>query len=165
VAIAPCAAEVVRFAGGWLFDQVMAGWDVTVLTEDHADCRPLRILGVRAVELETALASPARRPWPQVIAVRADLYDSDPRVRRMVLEALCDGMAEVMLWGDRWPAGLASGACSVQHRLSVAARAFKAQALAAAAAPVDPSQVTEVFRRGEMPQPLRRMPSSLQSAN
>jgi hypothetical protein len=30
--LAPCISEAVRSAGGWLFDQVMAGWDVTVLT-------------------------------------------------------------------------------------------------------------------------------------
>jgi hypothetical protein len=46
--IASSLAEVVRYAGGWLFDQAMAGWDVAVLTADHADPRPLRILGARA---------------------------------------------------------------------------------------------------------------------
>jgi hypothetical protein len=153
VAIAPCTAEVVRFAGGWLFDQVMAGWDVTVLTDDHTDCRALRILGARAADLATALASPVLRPWPQAMAVHADLYDVDARVRRIVLEALGAGLTEVRLWGDRWQADLESGPGSVQHRLSVAARAFKAQALAAAAAPADPGQVTEVFRRGEIPAP------------
>jgi len=35
----------------------------------------------------------------------------------------------------------------VRYQLSVAARAFKAQALAAAAIPADPAQNTEEFRR------------------
>ena len=43
--LAPSVVEVVRSAGGWLFDRAMAGWDVTVITSDHSDSRPLRILG------------------------------------------------------------------------------------------------------------------------
>ena len=42
---APSVVEVVRFAGGWLFDQVIAGWDVMVLTAEPGDDRPLQILG------------------------------------------------------------------------------------------------------------------------
>ena len=93
VAIAPSLAEVVHFAGGWLFDQVMAGRDVTVLTADHTDPRPLRILGTRAADLETVLARPLRVPCLQAIAVRADLFEADARVRRLVLEALAAGPA------------------------------------------------------------------------
>jgi hypothetical protein len=142
--------EVVQLAGGWLFDRAMAGWEVTVLTADHTDCQPLRILGARAVDMEDALAAPVAAPRPQAVAVRADLYGSDVRIRRMVLDALGDDRTEVMLWGDPRPADL-GGAGSVRHRLSVAARAFKAQALAAAAAPVDSAEVTETFRRAEAP--------------
>jgi hypothetical protein len=147
-------AEVVRSAGGWLFDQVMAGWDVTVLTADHADARPASILGARARDLDTMLASPVWGPCLQAIAVRADLYDSDARVRDMVLRALDAGPAEVRLWGEGWPADLDSTADPVRHRLSVAARAFKAQALAAAAVSVDPGEDTEVFRGALRPQCL-----------
>jgi hypothetical protein len=142
----------------------MAGWDVTVLTEDVTDCRPLRILGARPVDMEAALATPLLRPWPQVMAVHADLYGADERVRRMVLDALGMGVTEVRLWGDRWPAAL-DGAPLVRHRLSVAARAFKAQALAAAAAPAGPGEATEVFRLGEALRPLERMTSYLQPVN
>lgn len=148
---APGMAQVVRFAGGWLFDQVMAGWDVTVLTADHADTRPLRILGASSVHLECALPLLARGLRPHAVAACADLYGSDARVRMMVLEALGKGTADVRLWGDRWPPDLDGAAASVPHRLSVAARAFKAQALAAVAAPVQASDVTEVFLRGEKP--------------
>jgi len=38
----------------------------------------------------------------------------------------------------------------VSHRLSLAARAFKAQALAAAQLPGESATETEVFRRGEL---------------
>jgi hypothetical protein len=135
VTIGPCVAEVVRFTGGWLFDQVMAGWDVTVLTTEHPDCRPLQILGVRSADLESSLARMVKVPCLQIIALRADLYDQDERVRRLVLDTADDSHADVRLWGDQWPAALDDTVGPVQHRLSVAARAFKAQALAATAAP------------------------------
>jgi hypothetical protein len=86
-ALAPSTAEVVRRAGGWLFDQVMAGWDVTVVTADDGDQRALRILGVRARDLEAVLMAPVAGPCLQAIAVHAELYDADERVRRMVRAA------------------------------------------------------------------------------
>jgi hypothetical protein len=144
--IAPAAADVVRLAGGWLFDQVMAGWDVSVLTADNADPRPLRILGARRVDLEMVLARQVRGSCLQGIALWAGPYEADARVRRMVLEALEDGLTEVRVWGDRCPADFNDTAGRVRHRLSVAARAFKAQALAAAAQPADAGDQTEVFR-------------------
>jgi hypothetical protein len=153
---------VVRSAGGWLFDQAMAGWDVTVITADQADPRPAQILGARARDLDTLLASPVWGPCLQAVAVQADLYDADPRVRRLVLGTIDGaGPAEVRLWGEGWPEDL-QAAGPAPHQLSVAARAFKAQALAAlqppaagptlpppaaGAVPADPGQGTEVFRR------------------
>ena len=142
--------EVVRAAGGWLFDQVMAGWDVTVLTADNPDARPLRILGARAADLETVLARPLRVPCLQAIAIGADLFESDARVRRMVLETLDTGSAEIRLFGNGCPEDLGGATGPVWHRLSVAARAFKAQALAAAAVPADSGGITEVFRRADI---------------
>ncbi|HKS98613.1 MAG TPA: hypothetical protein VJT31_03705 [Rugosimonospora sp.] len=143
--LASCPVEVVRFTGGWLFDRVMAGWEATVLLAHDSDARPLRILGARTA----ALAAPVRGMRPQAVVVEAELYASDPRVRRIVKDALEDG-AEVKLWGNGWPADLDGGE-SVQHRLSVAARAFKAQAMAAADVPVESVPVTETFRTGEPP--------------
>jgi hypothetical protein len=151
VVIAPSIVGVVRCAGGWLFDQVMAGWDVTVLTADQADPRPLRILGADAADLEAALASPVRDSSPQAIAFQADLYDSDARVCRMVRAGLHSGSAEVRLWGGPWPADLDGQAGPVRHQLSVAAQAFKAQALAVLGAPADPGEVSEVFRATSVP--------------
>ena len=40
-------ADVVRHAGGWLYDRARAGWDVTVVVTGDCDVTPLRILGVR----------------------------------------------------------------------------------------------------------------------
>jgi hypothetical protein len=164
VAIGPSMADVVRSAGGWLFDLVMAGWDATILTADGAGSRPARVLGSRACGLEDALARPAWGPCLRAIAVQAGLYDADPRVSRMVDHTLEAGPGELRLWGDGPPEVLDGSAGPVRHQLSVAARAFKAQALAAlpvaalpvaalpvAALPVTPDVTaagTETFRRG-----------------
>ena len=51
--IAASAADAVHSAGGWLYDRAMAGWEVTVLLPQSCDSRPLRILGVGAMDLES----------------------------------------------------------------------------------------------------------------
>ena len=158
-AIAPIAAEAVQYAGGWLFDQAMAGWDVTVVTAEAGDPRPLDILGVRARDFDAVFASPALGPSLQGVALRADLYRDDERVRRLVLAAAEAGRAEVRLWGEVTLGGeicqadFDGSGDPVSHRLSLAARAFKAQALAAADLPGAPTAETEVFRRGELRHP------------
>ena len=152
--VAANAADAVRFAGGWMYDRVMAGWDVTVLLADRSDERPLQILGVATSDLESALALWEERPHPQTVAVAADLFASDERVRRGVLGALEQGLTEVTLWGDSLPAELDESVGPVAHRLSAAARAFKSQALtAAAAADVGSVTGTETFRCGVMATP------------
>jgi hypothetical protein len=120
--VATDVADAVRFAGGWLFDRAMAGWDVTVLVADHPDERPLRILGVQILDLEYALSTAEHRPPPQTLAAAADLFDCDSRVRQGVLQALDQGATEVTLWGQTWPAELDSHVGLVEHRLSAAAR-------------------------------------------
>ena len=158
-AIAPSAAEAVQYAGGWLFDQVLAGWDVTVATAEAGDPRPLDILGVTARDFDEVFAAPLLGPRLRAIALRADLYRDDERVRRLVLAAAESGRAEirlwgeVRLWGDICQADFDGSGDPVSHRLSLAARAFKAQALAAADLPDAPLAETEVFRRGELRRP------------
>jgi hypothetical protein len=98
--VAASVADVVRFAGGWLFDRSMAGWDVSVLIADHLDDRPLQILGAQIVDLEDALGSMESRPRPQALAAAADLFGCDSRVRQGVLRALDHGVTEVTLWGE-----------------------------------------------------------------
>jgi hypothetical protein len=152
-AIAPSAAEAVRYAGGWLFDQVMAGWDGTVITADDGDPRPLDILGARASNFDALLAAPVLGSRLRAIALRTDLYQDDERVRRLVLAAAESGRAEIRFWGDGWPPDFGGSGEVVSHRLSLAARAFKAQALAAADRPGAPSDESEMFRRGELRRP------------
>ena len=104
--VAPSVLDAVRFAGGWVYDRVMAGWDVTVLVGDDEDARPLEILGAEMRDLESVLASWEDRPHPQTVAVAADLFDRDARVRQGVLDALEQGATEVTLWGEGLPAEL-----------------------------------------------------------
>ncbi|HEX7427481.1 MAG TPA: hypothetical protein VF328_11140, partial [Mycobacterium sp.] len=125
-----------------------------VLLADRADERPLQILGVDTADLESALALWAERPHPQTVAVAADLFAGDERVRRGVLGALEQGLTEVTLWGDSCPAELDDSVGPVRHHLSAAARAFKTQALAA----VDDPEAgvvgeAETFRCGVMATP------------
>jgi hypothetical protein len=146
--VASSVVDVVRFAGGWLFDRAMAGWDVTVLLVDHPDDRPLQILGAQTLDLEYALSSVETRPRPQALAAAADLFGCDSRVRQGVLQALDHGVTEVTLWGEAWPPELDDSVGLVQHRLSMAAQIFKGRALAAADLPAGPIGHIETFRSG-----------------
>ena len=148
--VAPTVAEAVQHAGGWMFDRVMAGWDVNVLLAEPGDTRPLSILGAQTMDFESVLAAGDDQPHPQALAVAAGLVDTDARVREGVLRALDYGMTEVAMWGDARPAEFDRNVDSVEHRLSSAARVFKAQALAAAAVGDIAVGPTETFRSGAM---------------
>jgi hypothetical protein len=128
--VAASAGDAVRAAGGWMYDRVTAGWDVTVLLPpgcDVCDTRPLQILGVRAVDLDSGFT----RPMSHGLAVSAEVFTADARVRAKVLMALDHRSTEVAVWGDGWSLGN-RGMTRVQHVLSGAARAFKGYALTAA---------------------------------
>ncbi len=148
---APDVADVVRYAGGWLFDRTVAGWEVTVLVADHSDTRPLRILGATVLDLEQFLAAPVRETWPHAIAVASEMYRSDGRIRDGVLDCLDRGFTEVTMWGEGLPVELDHRVGVVQHRVSLAGRAFKARALQAAGLATDVVAHTEAFRAGESP--------------
>ena len=99
-AIAPTAADAIERAGGWLFDQALAGWDVTVITAEPADCRPLRILGVRDYPLESVQSYQGDGSCLSAIAVCGALFARDERARRMVLASVEAGVPELRFWGD-----------------------------------------------------------------
>ncbi|MFF7939753.1 hypothetical protein ACFZC5_08590 [Nocardia gamkensis] len=154
--VAPSATEVIRHAGGWLFDRTTAGWEVTVLVADHANVRPLRILGATVLDLEQSLTTPVHDTWPTAVAVAAQTYRSDDRVRAGVLDCLDRGLTEVALWGVDLPAELEHRVDHAQHRMSVAARAFKSCALTAAGLPAEAVGASEAFRTGELRPPAYR---------
>ena len=154
--VGPSVLDVVKYAGGWLFDRVSNGWTVTVLTDDPSDDRALKILGAEKFALEPVLGSSwDERRRPQTLAVAADLFANDARVRRGVLKAIRGGMTEVTLWGESCPAEWGRSGGPVRHVLSDAARAFKAHALAAADDKEAGAVVgdVEVFRAAVLGQP------------
>jgi hypothetical protein len=138
--VAGSAADVVQSAGGWLYDRVMAGWEVTVLLADSCDTRPLRILGVRALDLDLATSSTS-----QSLAASVEAFTADARVCDTVLESLDGRLTEVALWGDGWPLGVNRAMTRAQHLLSAAARTFKGYALAAAGIGCDSVDPTETL--------------------
>lgn len=150
--VSPTVADAVTFAGGWLYDRAMAGWDVTVLIREPAeDVRPLEILGAVVMDLEVVLESWTERPHPQTVSVAAHLFENDERVRRHVRNALDHGLTEVTVWGDHCPAELHRDVDDVRHELSAAARAFKSQALAAVGgSDLRVAGTVETFRCGMM---------------
>lgn len=72
------ATDVVRSAGGWLFDRVMAGWDVQVTLTRACDVRPLQILGLRIGEC---------RDDPVALAVAGELSGAARAFKAQALAA------------------------------------------------------------------------------
>ncbi len=132
--IAVSALDAVQSAGGWLYDRAMAGWQVTVLLPNGSDARSLRILGVQALDLEERFAAAGPGSTSQSLAVSAEAFAADARVRDMVIASLDDRLTEVALWGQApsgWPLRVDRGVARAQYALSAAARRFKGHALAA----------------------------------
>ena len=133
--IAVSALDVVQSAGGWLYDRAMAGWQVTVLLPHGSDARSLRILGVQTQDLDEQFAAPGHGSTSQSLAVSAEAFTADARVRDKVLTSLDDRLTEVALWGQApsgWPVQVDREMARAQYALSAAARRFKSHALAAA---------------------------------
>ena len=124
--------DVVRSVGGWLFDRVLAGWQVNVLLPFSGDARALQILGVRTLDIESELGLAVSSVG---LAVGANAFAVDPRIRDTVLKALDRSLTEVTVWGQDWPLNVGRATTPVHHLLSTAARVFKGHALAAAGIP------------------------------
>jgi hypothetical protein len=129
--IAANVLDAVSLVGGSAFDMATAGWKVRILLADPGDDRPLRILGATPIALDAALKPGSS--FPELITVAVDLLVSDARTRQYVLAALKNGDTEVTIWGQAWPEKLEPVGL-VEHHPTIAARAFKTQALTAAGA-------------------------------
>jgi hypothetical protein len=110
----------------------MAGWDVTVYLQDPSDQRPLQIVGVRAVDLREAAIGPTSEEWPDVVLIEAGLYCSQEWVRRHAAVATRRPTTEVLLWGGEKHVDLSTKLRQSEHRISIAAHAFKTSAISAA---------------------------------
>jgi hypothetical protein len=156
--IGPNTPEIVGGLGGWLFDRVMAGWDVTAFVRDLHDVRPLGILGVRADDYGSAVASMEHCPGHRSLAVAAEVYDDDAAVRGLVREALNDRSCEVTIWGHVPAKEFGPRLSMMSHGLGPAAAAFKKHALAAAAEiPAPNSAGPEVFHSNSVRPTQRAM--------
>jgi hypothetical protein len=146
--------DAVHGVGGLIFDRARLGWQVTVLVPVGADARPLGILGAEVAEHP---ATPGAH-WQRRTALVAStaLYIDDRRARSEVESALATRATEVLVWGRALPGALDRGSRSVTYRLSVAARAFKAQALLAAGLPIEHMEPVETFRTTCAPEVLAR---------
>ncbi|MCV7118285.1 hypothetical protein H7I93_13975 [Mycobacterium nebraskense] len=137
--IAGGALDLVTGMGGRLVDLAMAGWEVSAALADGSDARPLRILGIAAVDLDCLLTDAERLRIPQVLAVAGDVWAKDERVRREVRSAAEELRTEVAVWGGSGAielgAALDQPLSPTRHRISAAGRAFKASALAAVGCP------------------------------
>lgn len=140
--------DVVRYAGGWLYDRAMGGWDVTVLVDADDDLTPLRILGVRTERVgdHDDPADPAAPARARAFAASAEVIAAHPRLHDDLVRELMRGTAEITIWGELAVTGLERGVDPAEHALSAAARAFKTHALGAAGC-AEPAGPVEVFRR------------------
>lgn len=145
--VAPRTTDVVRGIGGWLCDQVLAGWDVSVIVGDPENVRAVRILGANVLDFESVMMAPVHSVWPDAVAVSTEMFRSDPRIRDGVMTMFGRGESAVTLWGDAAPEEVESQLGTTDYRLSFAARAFKRQALAAADIQGESFSV-ETLRRG-----------------
>jgi hypothetical protein len=145
--IAPSVTDAVKYTGGWLYDQGMAGWGVIVLVPGQQDVRPLEILGATPLDLESALSAPYG-PFPETVIVSPEMYESDDRIRTGLLEALDQGLTRVTFWGEALPSELDTRLGTTQHHLSRAAKVFKGHALRAASGSKESVGATESFRVG-----------------
>lgn len=140
-------ADVVVSAGGWLFDRARSGWAVTVFLPTEEDVRPLHILGIKAFPLQRFSDElPRSTGRPHTVAASSAVVDGDRRARANVSLALRRAPGRVIVWGDPRPGNLGNRFGALDHQLSVAAVAFKKQALRSVG--IDSAQVepTERFR-------------------
>ncbi|MDY6995512.1 MAG: hypothetical protein SW019_02880 [Actinomycetota bacterium] len=133
-------SEIITAAGGYLCDQARCGWDVTVLLADDCDVRPLTILGATArlqqADAESVLGALNRG---QGLLIGAERLARGTEVHRALSRVLSRGANDVTVWGEPKHARADAGLEPAAHRLSSAARAFKAHALAAGGRPPCPT--------------------------
>ena len=141
--VANSVADLVGSAGGWLCDKARAGWDVKVVLTGDGDPRPVAILGASHVdaELSDVMKMAARGG---ALAIGASAL-ADERIRDGVLGLVKRGLTQVTVWGQEWPTEFSRQADPVEHRLSAAAKAFKAHALGAATVSKEPVTGTETL--------------------
>lgn len=151
--LATNSLDIIENVGGWLFDQSLAGWDVTVhVLDDDPDPRPLGILGARAFPLEKSMVGTTTgRPWPQALAIATSVFESDERIRSGTLSTVDRHLADVRVWGRDLPTELDGRCTTVSYRPTAAARAFKRRAFEAAHLAPETASDMEFFGTAPVP--------------
>lgn len=149
--------DIVRFAGGLICDRARQGWRVVVLLPVAENVRPLRIIGAQVVG-DFADFPTCYQPSVMAVAVSATIYHDDVHLRAWLQSML---PAELLIWGSL-PVNLRAGTRIVSHRLSDAARVFKAHAFAAAGAhdrikPIENFRTPRGVIRGNVVVPGRQL--------
>ncbi|ORA40445.1 hypothetical protein BST20_06545 [Mycobacterium branderi] len=138
--------DVVRSAGGWLFDRTMAGWQVDVAMESMpVDPCPLRILGAHSVH-SMSDSAPSDRGTSRALLISTKALHCSVLTLDNLRAALQRGITDITLWGTACE-HIDFDFTAVTHQLSSAARAFKFHALAAAGTPVTSVDTTEQLWR------------------
>jgi len=136
-------ADVVVSIGGWLYDQIGAGWHVDVSVAQPGDDRALTILGVGEVTTGVSLCDA-----PTCLAVSSQVVQHDDAVLNELLAILDAGSDNVTVWDSTRRAKIDDRLSRVERRMSRAARVFKAHAVAATGSTV---MVDDVERWGFAP--------------
>ena len=139
--LAESILDVVSSAGGLLFDRSPGGWQVIVGVTDESYEHALRILGVKALPLETALRSSGNH-----LAVSAEAVAADQRIQQKVRASARIGQASVAYWGSSAEVIEDERLHTRQYPLGAGARAFKAHAMAAIKTGSGPQSNFEIFR-------------------
>jgi hypothetical protein len=118
------AADVVQSVGGWLYDQIAAGWHVNVSLAQPGDERALTILGVGDVTTGVSLGNE-----PTSLAVSSQILSHDDALLGELLAILADGLGNVTVWDSTRLAEIDGRLSRVERRMSPAAQVFKAHAV------------------------------------
>ena len=132
VAVAATIEDVVKFAGGLIYDRVATGWDVAVHAQDASGEQSLRVLGASRLKRLSALTATRDGDpgWPDTVVVEAAFYERDPSVRRYVKQVrLNNALAQVVFCGVAVEKAKPGRDGALSYQLSAAANAFKLRAL------------------------------------
>lgn len=145
--------DVVRHAGGWIYDQTALGCHATVIAADDSNATSLAVLGARFAALEEARRQ-INGPWPHVLLIASSLYRCDRAVSAAVDEIGRRRFTTVFFFGTDVSTGTNTPIERVVYELSSATMAFKKCALRMCDA--DPPSTLELF--GRTPGKQRRKP-------
>lgn len=140
--VATDPGDPVRFAGGLIFDKVASGWDVIVLLPGGGDSVPLQILGATIGDIDDGAFIESLGPATALVAP-AD--GGDQRTESITASALTDQRTHAAFWCDSPAALNLRSFTTIDYHMSLAARAYKTHALAAAGFDTESGVFVETF--------------------